>query len=125
RTMRPGVRAPPRPPSLTGNRTFFDYRIGDPGSGCRVRAACLTTARCVTQIIIRDSRKIFVDNTKSFVVRCAHGQRSEAEADLFRAGNPARPLGAGAVYRTRSVRLTERKEADGVHHRAEDAADHD
>src|SRR5260370_17535831 len=50
------------------------------------------------------STKIFVDNTKAFVVGSAHEPRTTAKANGVRAGNPARAVGARALHGPRCVR---------------------
>src|SRR5712691_7704755 len=71
------------------------------------------------------STKIFVDNTKTFVLSSAHDERTSAKANDFRAGNPASAVGARTLYGPRSARIAERKEGPRLHHRPEAAANND
>src|SRR5260370_708721 len=69
--------------------------------------------------------KIFVDNTKTFVLSSAHDETTAAKADGFRAGNSASAVGARAIHGSRCPRSVAREERPRLHHGAEAAANYD
>src|SRR6266481_9603128 len=71
------------------------------------------------------STKIFVDNTKTFVLCSAHDETTSTKANRFRAGNTASAVGARAFHGARGARSVARKEGPGLHHSAEAAANYD
>src|SRR5260370_16338402 len=71
------------------------------------------------------STKIFVDNTKTFVLSSAHDQRTFAKANGVGTGNPARALGARAFHGAGGPCRAARKEGPRLHHRPETAPNHD
>src|SRR5258708_29704726 len=65
---------------------------------------------------VQATTKIFVDNTKLFVIASAHESRTPAKAHGFRTSDPSRPLGARAFHGPGSPRRAERKQGPLLHH---------
>src|SRR5260370_3725007 len=69
--------------------------------------------------------KIFVDNTKTFVLSSAHDETTSPKANGFRAGNPAGAVGARALHGPRCPGSASREEGPRLYHGAAAATNHD